>query len=480
MQKIVAYLVVLTYLPLALAKPVSAEGYTAPAYTYDSEYHTVQATQMAQVQHQPLEPPRSLMSGAPKVAVYVSEHTGYSDAEKSALRTAARATLVQSQRYQIVERSGVIETELAKQASGSVDDDELTRFGRQAGAAVICVVDMVLLRNRTVPVYEWRSRTESYRCGEQTCQRQVPYQQHIRDDHFEDHQVSARLIDVETAEVLALGLIEDPFKRGEGGTAITRAARAAVNEMLRSVQTPKGGNIPKYAVYVTEGSEDEDGRSQRRRGMRGGGSANVTNAFYTSALAALFARSNALGNFKVVERSEAFTSQIEREQLHQRSGHIDDSQIRRLGRQYGIQKILIAQVNQPRGEHQISLRLVNVELGTVENETMPERIAFTVGGGPVSGSGLGDIRRVSTIKIEQIFGLSAAEIRQRAEEDAIRRAELEHWAEQRRIQDEQRKILEARTARSNIILGIIGVGVLVGAIILMNATAKNENEKNRI
>lgn len=268
-----------------------------------------------------------------KIAVYVSEHS----MEKEVLEMTTLSTLVNSGRYEVVERSGIIDEELSKQASGAVDDDQLTRFGRQAGAQYICVSDMVSpFGTRQVP-------------------RQVPYQVDVGNnrtetryrteyDSYVDYQVSARIIDVETAEVVALGVVTKPNISQD----VPNVTNSAVREMLNTVQDKTAPNMSKIAVYV-QGSSDQ----------------NVRNAVYTYVLNALFTRSRYNGDFKVVERSEAFTRQIDREHGKQQSGAVDNAQISRMGKQYGIEKILIANVAASSDVYNISARLINVETASV-------------------------------------------------------------------------------------------------------------------
>lgn len=188
----------------------------------------------------------------PKIAVYVSEYCNYSDEEKSALRMATLNTLVRSRRYDVIERSNVIDMELAKQADGSVDDDQLTAFGRQSGAQFVCVADMVFLRKWVEDVYCSNKNGDRYKCGTK--------------DHF-DYQVSARVIDVETAEVMALGVVEyDILNGSDMSTAVVGAVLKMLSTKSSRVETDK--DVPKLAVYVQGGKSNH----------------NVGNAVYTYVL----------------------------------------------------------------------------------------------------------------------------------------------------------------------------------------------------
>jgi hypothetical protein len=103
-------------------------------------------------------------------------------------------------------------------------------------------------------------------------------------------------------------------------------------------------DLPKIAVYVTGDINESE---QRALGTE------MLNALVRS------------GRFTAVERSAAFVAEIGREQITQRSGAIDDDQISRLGRQFGVQYVCIADVAAAFGSHQVSARILNVETAEI-------------------------------------------------------------------------------------------------------------------
>lgn len=109
----------------------------------------------------------------PKIAVYVASGD-LKDAEKKMLSTKILAPFVQSGQYRVIERSEAflnnITRERQKQRDGSIDDSQISRIGKEAGAQFVCVADLV--------------------------------------DAFGIYSVSARLINVESAEIVALGETE--------------------------------------------------------------------------------------------------------------------------------------------------------------------------------------------------------------------------------------------------------------------------------
>jgi len=71
------------------------------------------------------------------------------------------------------------------------------------------------------------------------------------------------------------------------------------------------------------------------------------------------------GRYKAVERSEEFLNQLDAEHVRQRSGAVNDAQIRKLGNQFGVEFICIADITPALGSNQVSARIVNVESAEV-------------------------------------------------------------------------------------------------------------------
>jgi hypothetical protein len=103
-------------------------------------------------------------------------------------------------------------------------------------------------------------------------------------------------------------------------------------------------DLPKIAVYVTGDVPD-----------------NEKKALGTRMLASLIKS----GRYKGIERSNSFLAEIEKEQVKQRSGAIDDSQISELGRQFGVKFVCISDITPAFGAYQVSARIVDVETAEV-------------------------------------------------------------------------------------------------------------------
>lgn len=103
----------------------------------------------------------------------------------------------------------------------------------------------------------------------------------------------------------------------------------------------------KVAVYITTSNEID----QSMRKIIGGQlvSAIVENKRYSA-----------------VERTTDFLNQISKEQKYQMSGNVDDSQISELGKQFGVNKVCVADVMGYKSSYYIQARLIDVESATIE------------------------------------------------------------------------------------------------------------------
>jgi len=121
----------------------------------------------------------------PKIAVYVTGDVPEND--KTALGTRMLAAFVNSGLYRGIERSAQflaeVEKEHIKQRSGDVDDSQISALGKQFGVNIICVAAIT--------------------------------------PALGSYQVSARIIDVETAEVTHIGEANSPLKTIEDLTVVS-------------------------------------------------------------------------------------------------------------------------------------------------------------------------------------------------------------------------------------------------------------------
>ena len=81
-------------------------------------------------------------------------------------------------------------------------------------------------------------------------------------------------------------------------------------------------------------------------------------------LVAAFAKS---GKYIAIERTASFLSELGKEQNYQRTGAVDDNELSRLGKQFGVQLVCVADVSDVFGEKYVSTRLIDVESAEVVN-----------------------------------------------------------------------------------------------------------------
>jgi hypothetical protein len=69
--------------------------------------------------------------------------------------------------------------------------------------------------------------------------------------------------------------------------------------------------------------------------------------------------------YQPVERSDAFLGEIAKEHNKQRTGAVDEEQISKLGKQYGVQYVCVAEVSKVHDSKQISARIIDVETAVI-------------------------------------------------------------------------------------------------------------------
>lgn len=103
----------------------------------------------------------------------------------------------------------------------------------------------------------------------------------------------------------------------------------------------------KVAIYVT-----------------GGGDAGIKKVLGDQLTAAI-AKS---GKYIAIERTSSFLAELNKEQNYQHNtGAVDDNELSRLGKQFGVQLVCVAEISDVFGEKYISTRLIDVESAEVVN-----------------------------------------------------------------------------------------------------------------
>lgn len=240
-----------------------------------------------------------------KVAVYV---TG-DDPINSIMGDHLVDGIAHDGKYIAVERTASFLNELVKeqtyQQTGAVDDSELSRLGKLFGVDYVCVA--------------------------------TPF------DVWGEKYISARMIDVERAEVIATSSANGKI---ENSTQFLALLSTLTKGLLQSFEQSKLADAKKVAVYVTRtGNKDVD-------------------IILGDQLVAGFATS---GRYLAIERTQGFLNQLSKEQAYQQTGAVDDSDLMRLGKQFGVQYVCVAKTSQLFGDYYIASRLIDVEHGEVVN-----------------------------------------------------------------------------------------------------------------
>ena len=300
-----------------------------------------------------------------KVAVYV---TG-DDPINSIMGDHLVDGIVHNGKYIAVERTASFLNQLSKEQSyqqtGAVDDNEISRLGKQFGVDYVCVA--------------------------------TPF------DVWGEKYISARMIDVERAEVIATSSANG---KAENSTQFLSVLNTLVNGLLQAFEESKMVDAKKVAVYVTRtGNKDVD-------------------IILGDQLVAGFAAS---GRYLAIERTQGFLNQLSKERSYQETGAVDDSELMRLGKQFGVQYVCVAKTSQLYGDYYIASRLIDVEHGEVVNSYKKDAIL------------LGSSQQVVTVAKEIASKLSDKTIAEQLKEEelarqkeAARQAELAHQREARR------------------------------------------------
>ncbi len=83
-------------------------------------------------------------------------------------------------------------------------------------------------------------------------------------------------------------------------------------------------------------------------------------------LVAAFSQS---GKYVAIERTASFLAELGKEQDYQRTGAVSDNEISRLGKQFGVSLVCVADVSDVFGSKYVSARLIDVESAEVVNSS---------------------------------------------------------------------------------------------------------------
>ena len=315
----------------------------------------------------------------PKIAVYMTGDDPINEIVSNRLVD----DFARGNEYTTVERTASFLAELSKEhayeRSGEVDDEQIAALGRQFNVQYVCVVSVLDVWN-----------TEKY--------------------------ITARIIDTETAEVIASCSSNGSI---QNSSELIGALNTLSDSFFKAMRSSKQDNAKKVAVYVSKtGNRDVD-------------------IVLGDQLVSGFARS---GRYVAIERTNSFLKKLKDEQGYQQSGAVADDDLTRWGQQFGVQYVCIAKSTSWAGDYFITTRMVDVKTGEVVNSYK------------VEGRRLSNSRDVVKVAQEITAELSkgtlaeqAEEAKRMAEKEAQLRAEREAALAAER--ESQRKVREAEEAR---------------------------------
>lgn len=352
-----------------------------------------------------------------KVAVYV---TGEDVGVNKVLGSKLVAAIARSNEYSAIERTDAFLSQLAKEQSyqrtGAVDDSEISRLGKQFGVQYVCVATV--------------------------------------SKAFNEDYISARLIDVETAQVERTASSAGAIQSLDD---LINAANTLSKDLLTRLKE-RQQNVKKVAIYVVKSDAVKNiGRVLGDKLVAG-----FTNS----------------GKYIAIERTNSFLSQLTKEQNYQRTGTVDDNDISRLGKQFGVQYVCIADVSEVFGEKYISARLIDVETAEVVN-------SYDAGGNLNNMSScLTMANTIATNLSKGTFKEQEEELKAKMTADSIRRAE----EVQRKKELEAQRIAlhhqQEKERRENKIKETLAKGyIVIGSIYVTYPTLSGEvswKEANRI
>lgn len=316
------------------------------------------------------------VSAQKKIAIYVTGDDPVNDIIASRLLEG----LTRNGKYIPVERTAAFLNALSKEHSyerdGAVDDNEIASLGKQFSVQYVCVASILSVWNN-----------EKY--------------------------ITARIIDVETAEVVASG-------SSSGSITSSPELISALNKLsdnfLKALDYNKTSRASKVAVYVTKtGNRDVD-------------------IILADQLVAGFAHS---GKYIAIERTQSFLSQISKEQGYQYSGAVDDDDLTRLGKQFGVQYVCVAKTTSWSGDYYINARLIDVATAEIVNTYSVEGIKLSTSQSVVNVA-TNIAAKLSGITFKEEREMKEAEER-RIEQERLEQERQKQEAEQRRKETEQRR-----------------------------------------
>lgn len=246
----------------------------------------------------------TVVAQKPKVAIYM---TG-DDALNEIVGNRLWENLFNEKKYSLVERSAsflsALGQEQSYQRTGEVDDQQISKLGKQFGIQYICVVSVLDV---------WGN--EKY--------------------------ITSRIIDVNSAEVIGSCSTNGSIS---GSGSLTKALDDLSQKFVKVLNYSKDSKTKKVAVYMVKtGNRDVD-------------------IILGDQLVEGFSKS---GDYVAVERTNAFLKQLKKESGYQMTGAVDDKDLMRLGKQFGVEYVCVAKSTVYGGAYYITTRLIDITTAEV-------------------------------------------------------------------------------------------------------------------
>ena len=165
------------------------------------------------------------------------------------------------------------------------------------------------------------------------------------------------------------------------------------------------------------------------------------------------------GNYTAVERTSSFLDELSKEKTQPNSNNIKDSELSRLGRQFGVQLVCVAEVSDVLGEKYVSARLIDVE--TIE-------VLTTSNSGNASIKTMSDLIALSEKLSRELSGKTGKEQFAEEQERIKQSEEAAKISEANRTKQQQQEELNNSIAElAN------GVAVLLGGTIILENNDKD-------
>ncbi len=159
------------------------------------------------------------------------------------------------------------------------------------------------------------------------------------------------------------------------------------------------------------------------------------------------------GKYSAIERTSSFLEELGKEQEYQRTGNVKDDELSRLGRQFGVQLVCIAEVSDVFGERYISARLIDVESAEV---------LTTSNSGNTSIKTMSDLITLSEKLAQELSGKTGKEQYADGEQQTIHHQDSVKSAKEMRQKQQQQEKL------GNSIAEVVnGVATLLGGTIVL-------------